>query len=87
MAWRGIAGRHAARNLFLRSARQYAAGMLLGIPLRIGEGIFLLEQQPFIALAPVLHQDDGEFALELLSVQAEFEIAASKLVFRRQVAQ
>jgi hypothetical protein len=60
--------------------------MLLGVPLRVGEGVFLFQQQPLVAFAAIFHQDDSEFALELLAVQAELEIAALELRLRRKIA-
>jgi len=50
-----------------------------GVPLGIGVGVLFLEQQPLVALAAILHADDGELSLELVAVQAELEIAALHL--------
>ena len=74
-------------DFLLRSAGEYAARVILDIPARLRVGVFLLDEQPFIAFAAPAHQHQREFAAQLFAVQTKFEIAALDLRQRRRVAQ
>src|SRR5262249_44609731 len=72
--------RQVLRDLFLRAAGKHAVRVFLDIPTGRGEVVALLDQQPLVAFAPVLHVDEREIALQLLAVQMEFEVAARDLL-------
>ncbi len=87
--WRlaGWSRREILGDLLLRAAREHAARVVLDVPARLRFGVFLLDQQPFVALAAPAHQHQREFAAQLFAMQAEFEIAALDLRQRRRIAQ
>src|ERR1022692_2459657 len=85
----GLARRQVAGDLFLGAAGEHAVGQRLDVPAGGGELVAFLDEEPFVALAfgSALHVDDGEIAIQLLTVQAELEIAAGELGGGVSVAQ
>ena len=62
-------------------------GVGFHVPARRGELVALLDEQPLVSFAAALHVDQGEIAVELLAVQAEFQVAARQLFGPGGVAQ
>ena len=50
-----LMGGEILRDLLLRSAREDAARVILDVPPGLRFGVFLLDEQPFVALAPSAH--------------------------------
>ena len=76
----GLARRQIVRDLLLGAAGEHAGGVRLHVPTGHGELVALFEDEPLVALAAALHLHQREFAVELLPVQAEFEVAARDLI-------
>ena len=73
---RGIYGGH-----------DYAAGVILGIPSRLGGKVLLFDQQPLVSLAPVFHAGERECAHEFMAVEGEFQVSTLHLLLKRFLAQ
>ena len=80
-------GRKVLGDFLLRAACEDAARVIFDVPAGLRLGVFLLDEQPFVALAASAHQHQREFAAQLFAMQAKFEIAALDLRQRRRVAQ
>ena len=75
----GFARRQVAGDLFLGAAGKHAVRVALHVPTGGGELVALLDDQPLVAFAAAFHEDQREIAVQLLAVQAEFQIAARQL--------
>ena len=82
-----LARRKVLRNLLLRAPGKNARRVLLHIPIRRGELVALLDDEPVVSLAAAFHVDQREIAVQLFTVQAEFQVAARQLFGAGDAAQ
>ena len=66
-------------NLLDAPPCQNRAVVLINIPLRIFGGVFVFDEQPLVAFFAALQLDQDEAAAQLLSIQAEFNLASLQL--------
>ena len=83
--FRLLLGSDALRDLFLRSSREHAFRVIFRIPTGSGSGVFLFNQEPFVALA-ALGAYNRKIAVDLFAGNLKLEIATRQLFFRRGVA-
>src|SRR5579864_8878466 len=62
-------------NFINRPSREDGTVVLLDLPRGIFRGVFVLDEQPLVALFAVLHFYKSETAPQLLSIENEFDLA------------
>src|SRR3989442_12499986 len=72
----GLSGGKVLRDLLLTSSGKHRPRVRFHIPPRLGEFVALLDDQPLVALAAALHEDQRKITLGLFAVQAEFQVPA-----------
>ena len=72
-------GRQIGRDLFLRAPGLHAVSQVFDIPGSLRGLVLLLDDQPLVSLAAILHVDDRPGSAQFLAVQTELQIAAGNL--------